>query len=69
MTRSASPATSAWSAATARRSTKRIDRKISTPQALLQRIATCNAQVGAGWFPEDEEHAAAYLNQQYYKFK
>ena len=48
---------------------KRIDRKINAPQALLQRVAACNAQVNAGWFPEDEEHAAAYLNQQYYKFK
>ena len=47
----------------------RIDRKINTPQALLQRVATCNAQVNARWFPEEEEHAAAYLNQQYYKFK
>lgn len=47
----------------------RIDRKIQTPKALLQRVAACNAQVNAGWFPEDEEHAAAYLNQQYYKFK
>jgi cytochrome c553 len=47
----------------------RIDRKIQTPKALLQRIAACNAQVNAGWFPEDEEHAAAYLNRQYYRFK
>jgi mono/diheme cytochrome c family protein len=47
----------------------RIDRKIQTPKALLQRIAACNAQVNAGWFPEDEEHAAAYLNRQYYKFR
>jgi cytochrome c553 len=47
----------------------RIDRKIQTPKALLQRIAACNAQVNAGWFPEDEEHAAAYLNRQYYQFK
>lgn len=47
----------------------RIDRKIQTPKALQQRVATCNAQVNAGWFPEDEEHAAAYLNRQFYKFK
>jgi hypothetical protein len=47
----------------------RIDRKIQTPKALLQRIAACNAQVNAGWFPEEEEHAAAYLNRQYYKFR
>ncbi len=32
-------------------------------------VAACNAQVSAGWFPADEEHAAAHLNQQYYKFK
>lgn len=48
---------------------KRIDRKIGTPQALLQRVAACNAQVNAGLFPEDEENIAAYLNQQYYRFK
>jgi cytochrome c553 len=47
----------------------RIDRKIQTPKALLQRIAACNAQVNAGWFPEEEEHAAAFLNRQYYKFR
>lgn len=47
----------------------RIDRKIQTPTALLQRIAACNAQTNSGWFPEEEEHAAAYLNRQYYKFK
>lgn len=47
----------------------RIDRKINTPQALLQRVATCNAQANARWLPDEEEHAAAYLNQQYYKFK
>ncbi|MBI4988091.1 MAG: cytochrome c [Rhodocyclales bacterium] len=47
----------------------RIDRKIQTPKALQQRIAACNAQVNAGWFPEEEEHAAAHLNQQFYKFK
>jgi cytochrome c553 len=47
----------------------RADRKIKNKQQLAGRIAACNAQVGAGWFPEDEAHVAAYLNQQYYKFK
>ncbi len=47
----------------------RIDRKIETPQALRQRVAACSAQVDAGWFPEEEEHAAAYLNSRFYKFK
>lgn len=47
----------------------RADRKVRTPQQLAGRIAGCNANTGAGWFPEDEAHVAAYLNQQYYKFK
>jgi mono/diheme cytochrome c family protein len=47
----------------------RADRKIKTPQQLAARIAACNANTGAGWFPQDEENVAAYLNQQYYKFK
>ncbi|MBI4756088.1 MAG: cytochrome c [Betaproteobacteria bacterium] len=44
-------------------------RLINSPQALLQRVSFCSTQAGAGWFPEDERHVAAYLNQQYYKFK
>ena len=47
----------------------RADHKIKTPQQLAARISACNANTGAGWFPEDEAHVAAYLNQQYYKFK
>lgn len=47
----------------------RADRKIKTPAQLAGRISGCNANTGAGWFPEDEAHVAAYLNQQYYKFK
>lgn len=47
----------------------RPDRKVKTPQQLAARISGCNANTGAGWFPEDEAHVAAYLNRQYYKFK
>lgn len=47
----------------------RAERKVNSPTSLRQRVAVCNAQLGSGWFPEDEEHAAAYLNQRYYKFK
>jgi cytochrome c len=47
----------------------RADRKTQTAQQLAARISGCNANTGAGWFPEDEAHVAAYLNQQYYKFK
>lgn len=44
-------------------------RKIQTSKQLLARVATCNVQANAGWFPEEEEHVAAYLNQKYYRFK
>jgi hypothetical protein len=44
-------------------------RLLSTQLDVLQRVATCNSQVKAGWFPEEEAEVAAYLNQQYYHFK
>lgn len=47
----------------------RADRRIGSLAALQQRVAACSAQTNAGWFPEDEENVAAWLNQQYYKFK
>ena len=47
----------------------RADHKVKTKQQLAAQISACNANVGAGWFPEEEAHVAAYLNQQYYKFK
>ena len=43
-------------------------RLLSTQLDVLQRVATCNSQVKAGWFPEEEAEVAAYLNQQYYHF-
>jgi len=47
----------------------RADRKTKSAQQLAARISGCNANTGAGWFPEDEAHVGAWLNQQYYKFK
>lgn len=47
----------------------RADRKTRNAQQLAARIAGCNANTGAGWFPDDEAHVGAWLNQQYYKFK
>lgn len=47
----------------------RADRKVKTKQQLAAQVSACNANIGVGWFPEDEAHVAAYLNQQYYKFK
>ena len=47
----------------------RSDHKVHTPAQLMAQIAMCNSQLGTNYFPEEEEHVAAYLNLQYYKFK
>ena len=44
-------------------------RLLSTRLDVLQRVASCNAMVSSGWFPEEEASVAAWLNQQYYHFK
>ena len=44
-------------------------RLLSTKLDVLQRVASCNAMVSSGWFPEEEASVAAWLNQQYYHFK
>jgi hypothetical protein len=46
----------------------RIDRKVNTAAQLHAQIAYCNTQLGTGYFPDEEEHIAAYLNLTYYKF-
>lgn len=43
-------------------------RMLSTRLEVLQRVASCNAMVSAGWFPEEEGHVAAWLNVTYYRF-
>lgn len=47
----------------------RADRKANNKQQLASRVNSCNNLVGAGWFPEEEAHVAAYLNNRYYRFK
>lgn len=47
----------------------RPDRKMKNPEQLRTQVRFCATQLGVSWFPEDEENVAAYLNQQYYKFK
>lgn len=44
-------------------------RMLSNKLELLQRVASCNAMVSAGWFPEDEGNVAALLNKLYYHFE
>lgn len=47
----------------------RPDRKVTSPSKLLAQVRMCNTQLNTGWFPEDEENVAAFLNRKYYKFK
>jgi cytochrome c5 len=48
---------------------KRGDRRIKTPAQLLAQVQACNVNLGKGYFPEEEEHIAAYLNLEFYKFQ
>jgi len=48
---------------------KRPDRRVKTPAQLLAQVQGCNVNLGKGYFPEEEEHVAAYLNLEFYKFK
>jgi cytochrome c5 len=47
---------------------KRSDRRVKTPAQLLAQVQACNVNLGKGYFPEEEEHIAAYLNLEFYKF-
>ena len=47
----------------------RADRKVKNATQLAARVSGCNANTGAGWFPEDEVDVSAHLNKTYYKFK
>jgi hypothetical protein len=47
----------------------RPDRKVTSAEKLAGQISACNNAVNAGWFPEEEAHVGAYLNEEFYKFK
>lgn len=46
----------------------RPDHRVKTPQKLLAQVQACNTNLGKGYFPEEEEHIAAYLNLEFYRF-
>ena len=46
----------------------RKDRKVTTWEKLKSQVALCNTELGLKLFPDEEEHIAAYLNHEYYKF-
>jgi hypothetical protein len=47
----------------------RPDRIIHNVSQLTARVRVCNTNAGAGFFPEEETHIAAFLNLTYYHFK
>ena len=47
---------------------RRPERRVQTPAQLLAQVQACNVNLGKGYFPEEEEHIAAYLNLEFYKF-
>ena len=47
----------------------RPDRMVSSPEKIIPRIKVCSGAVGANLSAQEEQHLAAHLNQQYYKFK
>ena len=47
----------------------RADHRVKTPAQLLSQVQACNTNLGKGYFPDEEEHIAAYLNLEFYKFK
>lgn len=47
----------------------RADHRVTTPEKLKAQVAVCNAELSTGYFPDEEDHVAAYLNQRFYKFK
>jgi cytochrome c5 len=48
---------------------RRTDRRVKTPAKLLAQVQACNTNLRKNYFPEEEEHIAAYLNLEFYKFK
>ena len=47
---------------------RRAERRVKTPAQLLAQVQACNVNLGKGYFPDEEEHIAAYLNLEFYKF-
>jgi len=46
----------------------REDRRVRTPAQLLAQVQRCNAELGKGYFPDEEESVAAYLDRDFYHF-
>lgn len=47
----------------------RSDSKVKSMADLKRMVSLCNSELRLDLFPEDEADVAAFLNQQFYKFK
>jgi hypothetical protein len=47
----------------------RSERRKRAAAALEAQTSYCSAELGTGYFPEEEEHLAAYLNKRHYRFE
>jgi mono/diheme cytochrome c family protein len=47
----------------------RPDHKVKSADGLIKQVRACVTQLNVQWFPDEEEHVAAFLNQKFYKFK
>jgi hypothetical protein len=45
------------------------ERRVYAPEELLAQVSYCSPEIGASYFPDEEDHVAAYLNKQNYRFK
>jgi len=47
----------------------RANHKVKSPASLTTQIRSCATNLGLMLFEEEEDHLAAYLNKNFYKFK
>ena len=47
----------------------RPNHKVQNMAQLQAQVTACSVHNNTGWFPSDEANVAAWLNQQYYRFK
>lgn len=46
----------------------RKDRRVTTPAQLMAQVQRCNAELSKGYFPDEEESVAAFLDRAFYHF-
>ena len=47
----------------------KVQRRAHNRAQLFEQPGYCSAEPGSGYFPEEEEHIAAFLNKQYFRFE